>query len=85
MVTRWVLWTGRPHGPEVEPLDEYWGEENGPVVFGGACFLAKKGGFQIPQDTYLFADVDASQEWYWVGNRTYGRNDTAILPREVDE
>lgn len=80
-MTRWVLWK---RGPEVEPLEWFWGQETPLPDSGYACYMARKDGFEIPSDTYIWADPKISQSRYEIAPKR-GHNRTAILPWEVDE
>ena len=81
------LWL--PDGPVTVAEDPFWGVlRPGYSYHRPACYAAIDAGVDIPSDTYHKADLKVSQyEWSW-GNekgRETGKNDTAILPVEVDE
>lgn len=80
--TRWVLWEG---GPEVETANWCWAAwDSEKFTAHFACWVAKLAGFQIPKDTYYFADEEVSQETYLGLAGVHGRNLTAILPLEME-
>ena len=69
--------------------DPYWScQRKEPGYPRPACYAALDAGVKIPGNTYDDADPEASQYqipiWDESG-RSMGKNETAILPLEVDE
>ena len=82
-----------PGGPRAFPGDVSWYGKSrfgyGGLGYITGCAVVRGGGFEIPEDTYFYADPDVSQDssspWQIGYQSTIGRNLTALLPVEVDE
>ena len=88
--TKFRFWLG---GPRAFPGDTWWmGKTRFWYGRGGyinGCSVVREGGFEIPEDTYYYADLNASQgpasPMFSGYEADFGRNYTALLPIEVEE